>query len=78
MPQSLGSILSIVRRGVLVPTRESADEEGIVLLWHWGGREVHPRCVACRLISRTVAWHIVREPDLVRLVDVQHVDFVVP
>lgn len=78
MPQCLGSILSIIRRGVLISTRESADLESIILLRHWSGREVHPRCVACRLISRTVAWHIVREPDLVRLVDVEHVDFVVP
>lgn len=78
MPQSLGSILSIVRRCVLIPARESSNVESIILFRYWRGREIHHRCIPTGQIACAVRWDVIRKADLVWLVDVQHVDLIIP
>jgi len=78
VPHSFSSILGVVCRCILVSTRECPHIKCIILLRYRRCREIHNRCVPTCQIPGPIRWDVVRKADLVWLINVQHVDFVVP
>jgi len=77
VPQRAGGVLGAVGRGVLVLAGERADQVHPVLLRHAVG-EVADGHGAVQLVVGAVGGDVVAEADLVGLVNVEHVDVVVP
>jgi len=79
MPQRVCGLRRAVRRAVLLPAAHGANHEGHVRVWHTLG-EVGRLDDETEVGGREgrVGRHVIGEADLVGLVDVEHVDLVVP